>query len=325
MAPNLVNVILVSWNAASFVDVVFPPLLRQTHTAIEILLVDNGSSDNTLDLVREKYPGVRTFALTRNTGFSHALNFGIAQTSGEFVLSLNLDVVLETEFVASLVGALRDRPDVGWASGYLRRLTDAGPIDEIDCAGHYLLPSRYVYGYDPDAPGTAHYESPREVFGASGCAALYRRAMLEDLALGGEIFDEDFFAYFEDVDLDWRAHRFGYKCLFVPSARGAHARGGNMTSPRVDVSVLLASNRILTIVKNDDIGDILRDFPPILRRTLMDIALQWRHAPRAMPQTLLRVVRLLPRMFAKRRRLRRGARPGTSPVRQFRLSTHFLG
>jgi GT2 family glycosyltransferase len=325
MTPDLVNVILVSYNSARYVDVVFPALAAQTYAPVRILVIDNGSRDGTLAAIRSRYPFVQTLALGENAGFSRALNRGIRDTDGEFVMSLNLDVTLEPRFIAALVAALRERPDAGWAAGSLSRLTADGPTDEIDCNGHYLLSSRCVYGYDPDRPQPAAYTAVREVFGASGCAALYRRSLLDDVAVEGEIFDEDFFAFYEDVDFDWRAQRRGHTCLFVPEARGAHARMGALTTDRPDVAALLVSNRLLTILKNDDVRDVARDWSPILRRTLVDVGLQWKRTPRSIPMAMGRVLRLLPRMLAKRRRLRRNRRPGPTPVQRFRLPTRFLG
>src|SRR5439155_394885 len=133
------------------------------------------------------------------------------------VRSLNSDVGLEPEFVAALVEALERRPEAGWAAGAMRQLRPQGVVDAIDCYGHWLLPSRYVYGCDPARRRPDEYPAECLVFGASACAALYRRRMLEDLALDGEIFDEDLFAYFEDVDLDWRAQQRGWRCVFTPA------------------------------------------------------------------------------------------------------------
>ena len=324
MAP-LVSIVLVNLNCGSLLDLVFPSLAAQTYADLEILVMDNGSVDGSCERIERDYPAVKVFRLGSNTGFSHALNVGIREARGSYVLSLNFDVTLEPEFVAALVDALERHPQAGWAAGLMRRLSPEGVIEAIDCCGHYLLPSRYVYGYDPLHPEPASYDVEREVFGASACAALYRREMLEDLASEGEVFDEDLFAYFEDVDLDWRAQRQGYRCIFTPRARGAHMRGGSGLSRRPEVAALLRANRFLVMLKNDELGHVLADWSPILKRTIRDSLVDLRAHPRSLVITLGRLLRLTPRMLGKRRRLKRRRVVPPAHIRSLQLKTDFLG
>jgi hypothetical protein len=325
VAKELVSIILVNRDSGDLVDLVFPSIAKQTYHPLEVVVVDNGSTDDSLARVRRSHPASRIIELGRNTGFSHALNVGIRESAGEYVLSLNFDVVLEPDFVTELVAVLRQRLDVGWVAGAMRKLARDGVLDSIDCNGHYLLPSRYVYGYLPAHPEVSFYDTPREVFGASACGALYRRSMLESLAHDGQVFDEDLFAYFEDVDLDWRAQQRGYKCVFTPAAKGAHMRGGTGLIQRPEVSALLLANRLLVMVKNDDLVDIARDLSPIIRRTLLDLAMHVRRHPRSILLAAARLVRLAPRMLRKRRAIRQARVRAVSPVRAFRLETRFLG
>jgi GT2 family glycosyltransferase len=326
MSEPLVTVVMVNLNCGRFVDRVFPTILGQTHSHLEALVIDNGSTDGSCEAIEARYPSAQIVRLGMNTGFSHALNEGIRLARGAFVLSLNFDVTLEPNFVAALVGALERDPRAGWAAGSLGKLApDGAPLDGIDCNGHYLLPSRYCYGYDPAHPEPSFYSSERRVFGASACAALYRRAMLEDVAINGEIFDEDFFAYFEDVDLDWRAQQRGYHCVFTPHARGAHMRGGTGLSLRPEVAALLISNRFLTMIKNDDLRDVVRDLGPIVRRTAHDVLMHLRRHPRSIVIAASRVVRLAPRMLRKRRAINQRCAAARDYVRSLRVQTSFLG
>lgn len=325
MIKGLVSIILVNKDCDSLIDLVFPTIARQTYPALEIVVVDNGSSDGSVTRLRREYSHVKVIELGRNAGFSHALNIGIRDSSGEYVLSLNFDVTLEPDFVEALVRTLDQRPDVGWAAGAMRKLTDSGVQDSIDCNGHYLLASRYCYGYDPDHPQVSYYDAAREVFGASACAAMYRRSMLETIAVNGEVFDEDLFAYFEDIDVDWRAQHRGFRCVFTPDAKGAHMRGGTGLSQRPEVAALLLANRFLVMLKNDELSDVLADLSPIAKRTAVDLALHARRHPRSIVLALGRVVRLAPRMWRKRRSVRSHALSGPSPVARFRLATRFLG
>lgn len=321
----LVTVVLVNLNCGRLVDLIFPSLLKQTYPALELLVVDNGSTDGSCEVIAQRYPQARIVRQAGNTGFSGALNAGIRLAKGEFVLSLNFDVVLEAGFVDALVGALARRPDAGWAAGLMLKLRDGAVLDSIDCNGHFWLPSRYVYGYDPAHPEVGHYDTERDVFGASACAALYRRSMLDAVAVDGEIFDEDLFAYFEDVDLDWRAQQLGYRCVFTPAARGAHVRGGTGLSSDPAVGALIITNRLLVMAKNDEIGDVLRDWSPILRRTIRDVVVQAKHQPRSLWPAAARIVRLLPRMLAKRRVVKKRRVATREYVRGLQMKTEFLG
>jgi GT2 family glycosyltransferase len=323
-APPLVTAVLVNLNCAALVDLIFPSLAQQTYPNLEVLVVDNGSTDASCLTIERQYDA-RVIRLGTNAGFSGALNEGIREARGEYILSLNFDVVLEPGFVAALVDVLERRPDAGWAAGFMRRLRWEGVVEAIDCNGHYWLPSRYCYGYDPAHPELDYYDSEREVFGASACAALYRRTMLDDLAIDGEIFDRHLFAYFEDVDLDWRAQQFGYRCMFTPLARGAHMRGGTGLSRNPEVTAMLLSNRLLVMVKNDRWRDVLRDISPIVRRTARDVAVQLKREPRALWIALRRLARLLPAMMAKRRIIKRRRVAPPMRVRSLQVKTAFLG
>lgn len=325
MTRSLVTAVLVNLNCGPLVDLIFPSIVAQTYPDLEVLVIDNGSSDGSCERIERDYPNVKVFRLGRNTGFSHALNVGIREARGTYVLSLNFDVTLEPDFVAALVDVLERHPQAGWAAGLLRKLSPEGVLDSIDCNGHYWLPSRYCYGYDPAHPDPRAYDVEREVFGASACAALYRTRMLHDLALGGEIFDEDLFAYFEDVDLDWRAQLRGYRCIFTPRARGAHMRGGTGLSRRPEVAALLPANRLLVMLKNDELGDVLSDWSPIMRRTIQDVIAHYRAHPRSLTIALGRVIRLAPRMLGKRRALKAGRVASRDYIRALRLKTDFLG
>lgn len=139
-----------------------------------------------------------------------------------------MDILLEKDFIAELVKGIDSSLEVGWVAGRFQQLKGLQKTEEIDCFGHYLCRDRYAKEVDYSRPFRWDDYSKRQyVFGACAGAALYRREMLEDIKLGDEYFDEDFFAYFEDVDFDWRAQLAGWKCLYVPPAVAYHERGGS--------------------------------------------------------------------------------------------------
>jgi GT2 family glycosyltransferase len=306
MSRKLVSVILLNYNSMRFIDPLVESLRAQTYEPVEVLLFDNGSVDGSVRHVRSCYPEISIYEMGRNTGFSLPNNEGIRKAKGDYILTLNMDVVLEPDAVAELVNAIETDPRIGWVAGKMLKLTPDGErTDEIDCLGHHMARFRYATETDYSvAFRWEDYASPRPVFGASACAALYRRAMLEDVAPDGEFFDEDFFAFFEDVDLDWRAQQRGWICLFTPKAVGYHVRGGSGLARRPEIAACLLSNRFLMMVKNDDVIHVAQDAWPIARRAARDLAVWLRENPRAVPLALVRFVGLLPRMVRKRRVIR---------------------
>jgi len=216
------SVIIPNYNGWHLLAVCLAALRRQTYPAFEVVVVDNGSTDGSVDLVRRHFPEVRVIALPENRRFCGAVNAGIRATTGEVVALLNNDTEPEPAWLAELCRALAEHPEVGLCASkillYDRR-------DILHTAGDYYtlagLPgNRGVWQKDD-----GRYDRPEYVFGACAGAAAYRRALFEDIGL----FDEDFEAYCEDVDFNLRAQLAGYRCLYVPTARVYHrlsATGG---------------------------------------------------------------------------------------------------
>jgi len=204
-----------------------------------------------------------------------------------------------------MVRALETDSRIGWVSGKMFKLAPTGKTQEIDCLGHHFHRDRYAKETDHSRPFRwSDYSAPRYVFGASACAALYRRAMLQDIAVGGEYFDGDFVAYFEDVDLDWRANQRGWKCLYNPKAVGYHMRGGTGLHMRPEIAARYMANRFLMIVKNDDLDFFLRDLAPFTKRLIVDVMINLRRCPLALPIALKFFVQKLPRALTKRSLIR---------------------
>ncbi|HEY7511903.1 MAG TPA: glycosyltransferase [Vicinamibacteria bacterium] len=301
----LVSVLLVNHNGARFVAPLFDSLARQTYGPLEVILFDNASTDDSVRLVEERYPWVRVVKKDHNTGFSRPVNEGIRLSSGPYVIALNLDVVLTETFVEELVSVLDHDPAVGWVAGKVLKLKESGPTDDIDCLGHHMSRNRYARERDYSRPFEwADYAESRFVFGASACAALYRRSMLEDVRLDGEYFDEDFFAYFEDVDLDWRAQQRGWKCVFTPRALAYHMRGGSGLIRQRRIAAGYLANRWLMLVKNDDTRHVLQDIRPVVGQLARDVGSWGRRDPLVIPAAVGRFLGKVPRMVAKRRAIR---------------------
>jgi GT2 family glycosyltransferase len=207
------SVVVVNWNGRRLLAECLRSLAAQSLAGIEIVLVDNASSDDSVALVRREFPEVEIVALDRNLGFAGGSNRGIAAARAPFVALLNNDAVAEPTWAAHLLEAARD-PRVGLAASRVLLYDDRS---RLDSAGDGMTTVGVAYKRGHLEPG-ARFSEPADVFGASGCAMLLRRAMLEDVGL----FDERFFLIYEDADLAFRARLRGWKCRYAPEARAYH-------------------------------------------------------------------------------------------------------
>jgi len=297
-----VAVILVNYNCGKFIKTFFDSLRKQTLPPKEIILFDNGSSDGSLEYISKMYPEVRIVKNQKNLGFSVPNNQGIRQTTSEYILISNLDVILEPTFVEQMVIPLQGDVRIGWVAGKIYKLTDHGPTQNVDCFAHHMQRDRYANAISirhPN-PDDCYYKEPGIRWGAPACCALYRRKMLEEVAYQWEYLDEDFFAYFEDVDLDWRANLYGWLCYYQPSAVAYHVREGTKGVLEPRIMACLVMNRFFMMVKNDRLQDILRDGIPILKGTLFALRRMLRECPKA-SFYLFSKLSLFPRMLRKRR------------------------
>jgi GT2 family glycosyltransferase/glycosyltransferase involved in cell wall biosynthesis len=234
-------------------------------TEVEVVVVDDGSGDESVELVRREFPGVQVIALAENRGYAGAVNAGIVAGSGEWVLTLNNDTTVDPEAFDRLLEAVRDDPSIGLAAAQQRFASDPG---RIYSAGTVIDGRAHATDRLMGAPVAAGEERPVEVFGACGAAALYRRAMLEQV--GG--LDEQFRFGLEDADLAWRARMRGWRCLYVPAAIVHHELGGTIPHGSPERLFQAGRNRWLLIAKHLDGRELVRRLPAIVAFDLAYVA-----------------------------------------------------
>jgi GT2 family glycosyltransferase len=270
---GLVSIIIPCWNARNYIEKCFNSVKAQSYANIEVIVVDNGSTDDSKELIRRFTNGLKISIIENpaNYGFAKAMNQGIAASKGEFVFTLNLDVELEPDYVGKLVKAFQD-PEIGSATGKLYRPPEYFNGKKIiDTTGHILLANRGINSRGELEEDHGQYDDKKDIFGVCAAAGMYRREMLEDVKVAGEYFDEDYFASFEDTDLDWRAVLRGWKSVYVPSAVGYHKRKAfdwNYTDEMIANS---KRNKFLTAVKNDSLINYIIDLPVILSYEIENI------------------------------------------------------
>jgi GT2 family glycosyltransferase len=254
---RLVSVALITWNSAPWLRRCLDGIARQTHRDIELIAVDNASSDESASIIS----GATLIRNETNRGFSAAVNQAIAVAKGELVQLVNPDAFLEPDYIARLITAF-DAADVGMATGKLVRADGTG----IDSTGIRMTRTGRHLDINEDISG--------EVFGVSGAAAMYRMSFLNDVAINGEIFDEDFYVYREDADIAWRGRLLGWRAMCVPSAVAYHVRRVTPERRRElppDINMHSLKNRFLLRLKNEGAYLALRNAPFELARDMVAV------------------------------------------------------
>ena len=223
----MISILITTYNSARFLERCLESVRAQTHHPVELIIVDNASTDGTPDILAKYQSQARIIYNKMNIGFAAAQNAAARLATGEWLLSLNPDVVLHPNFLAEAAAAAEGNPNVGAVCGKLLRWNPGAPSEftkTIDSTGiHFLRNLRHLDRGAEDLD-QGQFEIPEFVFGATGAAALYRNKMVQDIAIEGEFFDEQFFAYREDADLAWRAQLLGWQCLYTPRAVAWHVR-----------------------------------------------------------------------------------------------------
>src|SRR6516164_6632026 len=223
----MVSVLIVTWNSAPYIEKCFASIDRQQYRDLEVVVVDNASTDATADLLRSREAKWHVIYNPQNVGFAAGQNQAIRTAHGDWLLCLNPDVLLAEDFIVRLFEALSRHAEAGAICGKLLRWDRSAEVERtriIDSTGIYFTRNMRHLDRGAEEPDQGQYDRPQWVFGATGAAAMFRRAFVEAVSVDGEFFDEDFFSYREDADLAWRAQLMGWKCLYVPSAVAWHVR-----------------------------------------------------------------------------------------------------
>ncbi len=291
-----VSIIIPNWNGAHHLPACLDSLRRQSVQPSEVIVVDNASTDGSLDLLAQAYPEVTVLALSENRGFAGACNAGILASHGDIVALLNNDTEVDAGWAGAIVDAFARHPEAGLVASKMllfdRRDTfhTAGDFYRVDG----VPGNRGVWQTD-----AGQFDREEAVFGACGGSAAYRRSMLDQIGL----LDEDYYFSCEDVDLAWRAQLAGWTCVYAPGAVVYHklkSTGGGPTASYYD-----GRNFIYVIAKNYPSSLWRKHRGAILRaqwRLARDALRAWRGAEaRARLRGMLAGLIGLPKMLRKRR------------------------
>jgi GT2 family glycosyltransferase len=253
-----VCVVIPNWNGAHLLrDVCLPALAHQTFRDFSVIVVDNGSSDGSTQYIATAWPSVELVRLERNHGFAGAVNRGIEASRSEFVALVNSDIELEPSWLKHAVAALDQLPSAGCVTGKILQFKDRALIAS---AGDTITWDAICDGRGRGQPDMGQFDADEPVFSGTGAASLYRRCAFDVVG----VFDEDFFAYLEDIDWGFRAQLAGFSCWYTPKARSYHM--GRATTNRLSglLVFLLIRNTLWLAIKNFPAPILLRNFPRIL-------------------------------------------------------------
>jgi len=301
-----VCVAIVTCNSARYIRRCLDAVLCRPETSLQVIVVDNASTDDTLRVLQEFGDRIQVVPNSRNLGFAEAQNQAIRASHSTWVLTLNPDVLVDPDFILSLLEAGESDPRIGAVCGKLLSIGpgfEPLPDSRIDSTGIFFTPAMRHFDRGWHEPDNRHFERMEYVFGATAAAALFRREMIDDISIDGNFFDPDFFVYREDADVAWRAQLQGWHCLYTPRALAHHVRTvtpGNRRSLPALINMHSVKNRFLMRIKNMT-GDLYRRH--WLTTTLRDLivvggSVLWE--PASLP-AFWQVARCLPEALRQRR------------------------
>ncbi len=255
---RIVVSIIVTYSIKDYLCSCLDSIKEQTYPEFEVVAIDNSGDKNFSQSIIERYPKIKLHLGKQHLSYCEALNLGIKQSIGDFILCLNDDVILDKGFIEEALKGFSINSKIGMVSGKILR-SDRKTLDSTGLFLSLWLTVR-ERGYGLKDKG--QFEKEERIFGVNGAAAFYRKEMLEDIKEGEDYFDPEFHFFYEDLDIAWRAKRAGWKGYYIPRAVAYHVRGGTVRKSRGinkpyarrylsdELHSDLIKNRYLTIIKN---------------------------------------------------------------------------
>jgi GT2 family glycosyltransferase len=266
----LIDVIIPNWNGKRYLQDCLDSLRRQIYQSFRVIIVDNGSTDDSVEFIRGHYPEVTLIALTENKGFAGGVNEGIRPSDAELIFLLNNDTVVDPNCLRELSGAAAKYPDISYFATKMLFRNSPGVINAAGDSFGIDGQARNIGFRDFD---DGRYDQVAEVFGACAGAALYRKSFFKDVGL----FDEDFFLIMEDVDIEFRGQLKGHRCFYIPTAVVHHIHSASIVKHSPLQIYHGARNALFVLVKDMPSKLLLKYSRKIIRqrsRMLLDSIFQ---------------------------------------------------
>lgn len=245
VSSPLVSIIIVNWNGLKFLETCLSSIFKQSYQAFEVILVDNGSTDGSLEFIRSKFPGPRIIVNEKNLGFAKANNQGIEIARGRYIATLNNDTEVDREWLKKLIEAAGSSDQrIGMWGPKILSMQERTRIDSV--GGLLIYRDGIARGRGRSEEDKGQYDRVEDILFPSACSALYRKDMLDEIGY----FDEDFFAYSEDSDLGFRARLAGWGAVSVPDAVVYHHYSGSTGKYSETKAFLVERNHLWLAIKN---------------------------------------------------------------------------
>ena len=244
MAEGLVvSIVVLNYNGKEYLERYFESLLKINYPNTELILVDNGSTDGSVEFMREKFPSVIIVTTGKNLGCGGGFNAGMQQAKGDILVNLANDTAVHPEFANELVKIFQSDKKIG--ACVCKILHPDGKI--LDSAGDYLTISGFLFHRGNEEADHGQFDRVEDLFAGKGTAIAFKASVLREVGM----FDSDMFVFFEDADLCWRIHLAGYRIVFVPQSIVYHYFGGVLgKTPKAMNDYHAFKNRILSLIKN---------------------------------------------------------------------------
>jgi len=297
-----ISIIIPNWNGRNILGSCLGSIKHQSYRSFEVIIVDNGSTDGSINYVKKEYSQYKIIVLKDNVGFARAVNVGVKASRGDLVALLNNDTEADKHWLREIANAAVRHPE---ATFFASKMMDYKRRNIIDSCGDAMTWTGRSYKIGEGKKDSAKYQKERYIFGACAGAAAYRKEFFDKVGY----FDEVFFAYLEDVDLDFRAQLLGLKCLFVPSAIVYHI--GSATAGRGSGFAFrqMIRNHIFLIIINFPIRYLWHYGAKIIYSELRLLAAAWREGYlgeylRAMGDVLVNFKRMLAKRASVQRNIK---------------------
>ena len=308
-----VSLIVLTWNGLEHLKDCLPSITKQTYKDFETIVVDNGSTDGSIEYIKNNFPKFKLIENGKNLGFCKANNKGVHASKGKYVVFLNNDTELDKDFVKELVEYAEKADDnVGMLSC---KMIFFNKRDHINSIGLKMFDDGTSIddAFDVKDKG---YDKPQEVFGPCGGAAFFKREALDSIKMGNDYFDSDFFIYADDSDLAFRLRLNGWKCMYVPKAKIYHkfrATCGQIS----DFGVYHGTkNKLYLIIKDYPLSLLIQKFPKIFFRQLISMGYYLTKGKKAAFKARLTFIKNIPKMLGKRKTIQKNKTIKTKEIKK---------
>lgn len=263
MNEPLVSVVILNYNGLNDLKECFDSLLNLNYKNTELVLVDNNSQDESVEFVRKNYKEVKIFELNKNYGFAKGNNYGVKRAIGDYIVLLNMDTVVDEDWLSELVITAERSEKIGIVGG---KIYHYGKKKTIDFAGSFSDKYGNTSNIGQNTLDIEFFNKEERAFYISGASLLFKRELFEKLKL----FDSTYFAYYEDVDFCWRVWISGYDVIFTPKAFIYH-KIGRVIKSKWRKRYLLERNKLRTLLKNYEFKTLLKILPSYFQSRLIKV------------------------------------------------------